>query len=132
VVPSAEPPAGSELTYLELADYPRPAIAVLPFTDMSPERDQEYFSDGISLEILTVLSRIRGLRIAARSSAFIYKGRELDLRQVGEELGVPYLLGGSVRKDGDQLRISAELVSASNGFRVWSQTCTSSALAWPT
>jgi TolB-like protein len=106
---------------------------------MSPERDQEYFSDGISLEILTVLSKIRDLRVASRSSAFIYKGRGLDMRQVGEELGVPYLLGGSVRqvgeelgvpyllggsvrKDGDQVRISAELVSASNGFRLWAQT----------
>ena len=112
----------SDLTYLDLAEDPRPAIAVLPFADMSPERDQEYFSDGISEEILTVLSKIRGLRVAARSSAFMYKGRALDLRQVGEELGVPYLLGGSVRKDGDQLRISAELVSASDGFRLWSQT----------
>jgi serine/threonine-protein kinase len=112
----------SDLTYLDLAEDPRPAIAVLPFADMSPEGDQEYFSDGISEEILTVLSKIRDLRVAARSSAFIYKGRGLDLRQVGEELGVPYLLDGSVRKDGDQVRISAELVSASNGFRLWSQT----------
>ncbi|MCH7874263.1 MAG: protein kinase [Gemmatimonadetes bacterium] len=112
----------SDLTYLDLAEDPRPAIAVLPFADMSPERDQEYFSDGISEEILTVLSKIRGLRVAARSSAFMYKGRGVDLRQVGEELGVAYLLDGSVRKDGDQLRISVELVSASNGFRLWSQT----------
>ena len=95
---------------------------MLPFADMSPAGDQEYFSDGISEEILTVLSKIRDLRVAARSSAFVYKSRELDLRQVGEELGVPYLLAGSVRKDGDQLRISAELVSASDGFRLWSGT----------
>jgi serine/threonine-protein kinase len=113
---------GSDLVYLDLAEDPRPAIAVLPFADMSPEGDQEYFSDGISLEILTVLSKIRDLRVAARSSAFIYKGRGVDLRQVGEELGVAYVLGGTVRKDGDQLRISAELVSASDGFRLWSQT----------
>ncbi len=113
---------GSDLTYLNLAEDPRPAIAVLPFADMSPDGDQEYFSDGISEEILTVLSKIRDLRVAARSSAFIYKGRGLDLRQVGEELGVPYLLAGSVRKDGDQVRISAELVSASSGFRLWAET----------
>ena len=113
---------GSDLTYLDLTEDPRPAIAVLPFADMSPEGDQEYFSDGISGEIITVLSKIRGLRVAARSSAFTYKGRDLDLRQVGEELGVPYLLDGSVRKDGDQLRISAELVSTGNGFVLWSQT----------
>lgn len=114
--------AGSDMAYLDLADDPRPAIAVLPFDDMSPEGDQEYFSDGISGEILAVLSKIRGLRVAARSSAFTYKGRHSDLRQVGKELGVPYLLDGSVRKEGNQLRISAELVSASDGFVVWSQT----------
>ncbi len=122
VAPPVSTPPGSELTYLDLAEDPRPAIAVLPFTDMSPNGDQEYFSDGISEEILTVLSKIRDLRVAARSSAFIYKGRDLDLRQVGEALGVPYLLGGSVRKDSDQLRISAELVSVADGFRLWSQT----------
>ncbi len=114
--------AGSDLTYPDLADDPRPAIAVLPFADMSPEGDQEYFSDGISEEILTVLSKIRELRVAARSSAFVYKDRGLDLRQVGEELGVAYLLGGSVRKEGDQVRISAELVSTLDGFRLWAQT----------
>ncbi len=112
----------SGLTYLDLAEDPRPAIAVLPFADMSPEGDQEYFSDGISEEILTVLSKIPDLRVTARSSAFFYKGRGLDLRQVGEELGVSYLLAGSVRKDGDHVRISAELVSASNSFRLWAET----------
>ncbi|UCD25075.1 MAG: hypothetical protein JSW51_03895, partial [Gemmatimonadota bacterium] len=117
---SASSPTG--LTYVDLAEDPRPAIAVLSFDDMSPEGDQEYFSDGISGEILAVLSKIRGLRVAARSSAFTYKGRDSDLRRVGEELGVPYLLDGSVRKDRDQLRISAELVSASDGFVMWSQT----------
>jgi serine/threonine-protein kinase len=112
----------ADVTYLDLAEDPRPAIAVLPFADMSPKGDQEYFSDGISEEILTVLSKIRDLRVAARSSAFIYKSRSLDLRQVGQELGVPYLLSGSVRKDGDQIRISAELVSTSDGFRLWAET----------
>ena len=100
----------------------RPAIAVLPFADMSPSRDQAYFSDGISEEILTVLSRIRDLKVAARSSSFTYQGEGVDLRTVGDELGVPYLLAGSIRKDGDQLRITAELVSASDGLRLWSQT----------
>ncbi len=114
--------AGSELTYLDLADDPRPAIAVLPFADMSPEGDQEYFSDGISEEIRTVLAKISDLRVAARSRAFTYKGRDLDPRQVGDELGVPYLLDGSVRKDGDQVRISAELVNVSDGLSLWSQT----------
>jgi TolB-like protein len=100
----------------------RPAIAVLPFADMSPEQDQEYFSDGISEEIVQALSKVRDLRVAARSSAFTYKGRDMDPRQIGQELGVPYLLDGSVRKDGDQIRISAELVNASDGFSLWSET----------
>jgi len=113
---------GLDLTYVDLADDPRPAIAVLPFEDMSPGGDQEYFSDGISEEIRAVLSRIRELRVAARSSAFAYKGRDLDLRQIGDELDVPYLLDGSVRKDQDQLRIHVELVDASDGFPVWSET----------
>ena len=121
-VPGPPTLAASSLAYVDLADDPRPAIAVLPFADMSPAGDQEYFSDGISEEILTVLSKIRDLRVAARSSAFAYKGRALDPRQVGEELGVPYLLGGSVRKDADQLRISAELVSVSDGSRLWAET----------
>jgi TolB-like protein/thioredoxin-like negative regulator of GroEL len=116
------PSTGSQVAYPDLDEDSRPAIAVLPFEDMSPEGDQEYFSDGISEEILTVLSKIRTLRVAARSSAFTYKGRDLDLRKVGEELGVPYLLSGSVRKDGDQVRISTELVSAEDGFRLWAET----------
>ncbi len=121
-VAPAETTAGLDLTYVDLDEDPRPAVAVLPFEDMSPEKDQEYFSDGISEEILSVLSKIRDLRVAGRSSAFGYKNRDLNPRQIGEELDVPYLLGGSVRKDGDQVRISAELVSASDGFRLWSDT----------
>lgn len=120
---AAEPPSSeSGLAYVDPEEDPRPAIAVLPFADMSPEGDQEYFSDGISEEILTMLSRIRDLRVAARSSAFTYRGGGVDLREVGEELGVPYLLAGSVRKDGDELRISAELVSAQDGLRIWAET----------
>jgi TolB-like protein/Flp pilus assembly protein TadD len=108
--------------YLPPDDDPRPAIAVLPFADMSPDGDQQYFSDGISEEILTVLSRIRGLRVAARSSAFAYGGREMDIGQVGADLQVPYVLGGSVRKDGDQIRVTAELVSVADNFRVWTES----------
>ncbi len=100
----------------------RPAIAVLPFADMSPAGDQKYFSDGISEEILTVLSRIRDLRVVSRSSAFAYEGHGADLRVVGAELGVPYLVAGSVRKDGDQLRITAELVRAADATRLWTET----------
>lgn len=114
--------ANPNLVYLDPSEDPRPAIAVLPFTDMSPGGDQAYFSDGISEEILTVLTKIRELRVAGRTAAFQYGGRGVDLRQVGAELGVRYLLSGSVRKDGEQLRISAELVSTSDNFRIWAQT----------
>jgi len=109
-------------TYLALGEDPRPAIAVLPFDDMSAQADQESFSDGMSTEIVTVLSKIRELRVAARSSAFAYRARDLDLRQVGDELGVPYILDGDVRKDGDRVRIGASLVSVSDGSIVWSDT----------
>lgn len=81
---------GPDLSYPDLAEDSRPAIAVLPFADMSPGGDQEYFRDGVSAEILSVLARIPDLRVAARSSAFRYKGRRLDLRRVGEEFGVPF------------------------------------------
>ena len=104
------------------ADDPRPAIAVLAFTNMSPGDDQKYFSDGISEEILTALSRIRELRVAARATALTYQGKGEDLRQVGKALGVRYLLAGSVRKEGDRVRISAELVNAADGFRVWADS----------
>jgi serine/threonine-protein kinase len=103
-------------------DDPRPAIAVLSFVNMNPGDEQKYFSDGISEEILTALSRIRDLRVAARSTALTYQGKDLDLRQVGKSLGVRYLLAGSVRKEGDRVRITAELVNAADGFRVWSDS----------
>jgi len=109
-------------SYTPPDDDPRPAIAVLPFADLSPQGDQQYFSDGMSEEILTVLSRIRELRVAARSMAFTYRDRDLDVREVGTALHVPYLLAGSVRKDDDELRITAELVDASDGLRLWSDT----------
>jgi len=121
-LPSTSASASDAALYVQPVDDKRPSIAVLSFADMSPKGDQQYFSDGISEEILSVLSRIRDLRVAARATAFTYKGRDLDLRRVGRELGVRYLLGGSVRKDGDQLRITAELVSVADGFRSWSQT----------
>jgi TolB-like protein len=121
-LPPSEPAAEPGLASPVVVEDRRPAIAVLPFADMSPEQDQGYFSDGISEEILQVLSKVRDLRVAARSSAFSYKGQDTDPRQIGEKLGVPYLLDGSVRKDGDQIRISVELVNASDGFRLWSET----------
>lgn len=103
-------------------DDARPSIAVLPFADMSREGDQEYFSDGMTEEILNTLARIDDLRVSARTSTFAYKGRKVDLREIGRELGVRYVVEGSVRKDGDQLRITAQLIDASDGSHLWSDS----------
>jgi adenylate cyclase len=97
----------------------QPSIAVLPFTNMSPDREQEYFADGVVEDIITALSRIRQLFVIARSSTFTYKGRAVDVRQVGQELGVRYVLEGSVRKAGRRLRITGQLVEAATGRHIW-------------
>lgn len=98
------------------------SIAVLPFADMSPEKDQEYFADGISEELLNSLARIRDLRVSGRTSSFYFKGRNEDLRKVGETLGVRYILEGSVRKAGDRVRITAQLIDAASDTHLWSET----------
>ncbi|MCL7963142.1 MAG: FlgO family outer membrane protein [marine benthic group bacterium] len=109
-----------QLAYADLAEDRRPSIAVLPFVNMSSDKEQEYFADGMTEELLNALARIRELRVAGRTSSFAYKGQDRDLRQIGEELGVRYLVEGSVRKQGDQLRITAQLVDAEDAFHVWS------------
>lgn len=96
------------------------SVAVLPFRDMSPDRDQDYLCEGIAEEIMTALSKVRGLRVASRPSAFRFKSADTDVAEVGEKLGVSTLLDGSVRKSGDRLRISVELIDATDGFRLWS------------
>lgn len=98
------------------------SIAVLPFVNMSDDKSNEYFSDGMTEEILNALVKVRELRVAARTSAFVYKGKSVDMRQVGRELGVSTMLEGSVRKDGDDLRITAQLIQVEDGFQLWSQT----------
>lgn len=98
------------------------SIAVLPFVDMSQDQDQEYFSDGLSEELLNVLAKVEGIRVAGRTSSFQYKGQNLDLRQIGGDLGVDHVLEGSVRKFGDQIRITAQLIKAEDGFHLWSET----------
>jgi TolB-like protein/Flp pilus assembly protein TadD len=98
------------------------SIAVLPFADMSPNKDQEYFSDGISEEILNGLAKLQTMKVAGRTSAFAFKGRNEDLREIGAALGVQHVLEGSVRKDGDNLRITAQLIQVSDGFHLWSET----------
>jgi TolB-like protein len=100
----------------------RPSIAVLPFADMSPEGDQEYFSDGLSEELLNQLAQLEGLRVIGRTSSFAFKGQNTDLRAIGEALDVATILEGSVRKDRDRLRITAQLIDASNGAHLWSRT----------
>ena len=97
----------------------KPSIAVLPFDDLSSDRDQEYFADGVVEEIITALSRFRGLFVIARNSSFAYKGRAVDVKQVGRELGVRYILEGSVRKAGSRVRISGQLIDAATGAHLW-------------
>jgi adenylate cyclase len=97
----------------------KPSIAVLPFQNMSGDPEQEYFADGMVEEITTALSRIRSLFVTARNSAFTYKGRAVDVRQVGRELGVRYVLEGSVRKAGSRVRITGQLVEAATGVHLW-------------
>ncbi len=98
------------------------SIAVLPFVDMSPQSDQEYFSDGISEEILNVLAQIPELRVAARTSAFSFKGKTIDIPTIAKALGVAHVLEGSVRKSGARVRITAQLIEASSDRHLWSQT----------
>lgn len=98
------------------------SIAVLPFVDLSQDQDQEYFSDGISEQLLNSLVAVDGLRVAARTSSFAFKGKNEDIRKIGEELNVATLLEGSVRKDGNKLRITAQLINVEDGFHLWSQT----------
>jgi adenylate cyclase len=97
----------------------KPSIAVLAFTNLSDDLDQEYFSDGIADDIITELSRSRSLFVIARNSSFTYKGRAAGIRQVGQELGVRYVLKGSVRRGGDRVRVSAQLIDAEAGNHVW-------------
>ncbi len=98
------------------------AIAVLPFADLSPEGDQEYFSEGISEELLSLLVKIPGLLVAARTSSFSFKGQNLEIPEIAERLHVAHVLEGSVRKSGNQVRITAQLIRADDGFHVWADT----------
>jgi TolB-like protein/Tfp pilus assembly protein PilF len=101
---------------------PQKSVAVLPFTDMSEKHDQEYFSDGLSEELIDVLTKIPNLRVPARTSSFSFKGKSATIGEIARALGVTHVLEGSVRKAGDHMRITAQLVRADNGFHLWSQT----------
>src|SRR6202022_3284902 len=97
----------------------KPSIAVLPFQNMSGDPEQEYFADGMVEEITTALARIRWLFVIARNSSFTYKGRAVDVKEVGRELGVRYVLEGSVRKAGGRVRITAQLIEAETSMHLW-------------
>ncbi len=99
----------------------KPSIAVLPFTNMSNDPEQEFFSDGISEDIITELSKVSALTVIARNSTFIYKNKAVDVREVGKDLGVRYVLEGSVRKSGQRVRVTAQLVDAENGQHLWAE-----------
>ena len=116
---SLEEPGDQKRQALPLPD--RPAIAVLPFSNMSGDREQEYFSDGISEDIITALSKLRWFFVIARNSSFIYKGKAVHMKQVAGELGVGYVLEGSVRKAGDRVRITAQLNDATTGSHIWAE-----------
>ncbi len=125
--PRKTPPApGAERRRSRRSDAPSrdriASIAVLPFADLSPAKDQDYLCDGIAEELLNALSAVPGLRVAARGSSFQFKGRAVDAREVGRALGAATLLEGSVRKAGNRLRISAQLVSTGDGYQLWSES----------
>jgi serine/threonine-protein kinase len=104
--------AGSELA----------SIAVLPFADLSPDKDQEYFCDGMTEEIIDALAKMNGFRVVARTSSFAFKGKQQDIREIGKKLNVATVLEGSVRKDGNRLRVTAQLNSVADGYHLWSET----------
>ncbi|MCU9836753.1 adenylate/guanylate cyclase domain-containing protein [Ruegeria sp. WL0004] len=117
--PQDAPPPPKGTVKPEKPHDPAYAIAVLPLDNMSGDPEQEYFSDGISEDIITDLSKVSGLTVIARNSSFAYKGRSIDLRVVGRELGVTHVLEGSVRRAGQRVRITAQLIDAANGSHVW-------------
>jgi serine/threonine protein kinase len=104
-----------------IAKQGKPSIAVLPFRDMSSQRDQEYFCEGIAEELINALVKLEDLRVAARTSAFQFKDRDSDMRKIGEQLEVQTILEGSIRKAGNRLRITAQLISVEDGFHIWSE-----------
>jgi TolB-like protein len=101
---------------------PERSVAVLPFVDMSEKKDQEYFSDGLSEELIDMLTRVPDLRVPARTSSFYFKGKQTKVSDIGRELSVAHLLEGSVRKSGKTLRITAQLIRVDNGYHEWSET----------
>src|SRR5204862_5540405 len=118
-LPQSFPPLKSQATP---PDKETPSIAVLPFINMSRDEENEYFADGLAEELLNVLSKIRGLRVASRTSAFHFKGKDVDIPTVAQKLNVATVLEGSVRKSGKRVRITAQLVQAATDSHLWSET----------
>ena len=114
-------PASGRDARARLALPDKPSIAVLPFQNMSGDPEQDYFADGMVEDIITGLSRIKWLFVIARNSSFVYKGKAVDVRQVGRELGVRYVLEGGVRKAGGRVRITAQLIDAETGAHLWAE-----------
>ena len=119
VLPDAAAGADKELPALPYPD--KPSIAVLPFTNMSGDPEQDYFADGLAEDIITELSRFRWFFVIARNSSFVYKGRAVDVRAVGRELGVRYVLEGGVRKSGERLRVTVQLIETATGTHLWAE-----------
>ena len=121
-LPRTDPPAAPPVPTAASTPTPRPSLAVLPFADLSRARDQAYLADGLAEEILDQLAQSQALRVVGRSSSFSFRGRNEDPRAIGRELGVAYLLEGSVRREDQALRVTAQLVHAADGAQLWSRT----------
>jgi TolB-like protein len=115
-----ELPAGNAASASTSPAERMPSIAVLPFTNMSGDKEQEYFSDGLAEEILNALAQIPGLKVIARTSAFAFKGQHTDIRKIAATLGVANILEGSVRRSGNRIRVTAQLITATDGTHLWS------------
>jgi adenylate cyclase len=121
--PGARPTTAASAPPLGAGAAPDPkSIAVLPFTNMSPDKEQEYFSDGIAEELMNLLAQLPELRVAARTSSFFFKGQHVELQEIARKLNVAHLLEGSVRKAGNRVRVTAQLIQAAHGYHLWSQT----------
>ncbi|MGD8700340.1 MAG: protein kinase, partial [Gemmatimonadales bacterium] len=116
----ATPPGG--LATVTKAAPPKQSIAVVPLANMSADPENEYFSDGMTEEVINALAKLPGVQVASRTSCFAFKGKDVDVRQVGEKLGVAHVLEGSVRKVGNRIRLTAQLIDVANGYHLWSET----------
>jgi len=122
--PAPKPDAAPAVSLATLSAPDSKSVAVLAFANLSDDKANEYFSDGISEELLNVLAKVPGLKVTARTSAFYFKGKEVPVPEIAKQLGVAYVVEGSVRKSGDRVRITAQLIKAADGFHVWSDTFT--------